>query len=536
MRFTRKRRGAHVLTALLIGILLTFAFSADAAAARDKIIYFTEDQKEEKTGSTASGTAAAENQAPNQTGPEIAAPEQTASENTAPEQTSAENTASDQSASENTASDQTSAGSEDAEKESSSDTEKKSGKTSKKVSKKDTYTYKGVSYKYVYDYKYYTSQSYGKRFAGKPEKAIAYFVKTGMKKQQQAIATFDPKSYRYGCPELREKYRNDYAQYYLHYQKTGHKYKKYRRYVTGVTKMRKPVTKYGKVELKAVYDYEEYLKAYPSVLKTAGDDDHAVLKDFVEKGMKKGRSGRDPEEYPKAASTSSTYKSLQKKIKKTNSFDGTGLIVCIDPGHQARGNYSHEQIGPGSSRTKPKVTSGAYGRYSRKNEYEINLEVSLKLQEELIARGYKVVMTRTTHNVSITNIERAQIANKAHADIMVRIHANDIAGASSLNGVFCYAAGSDNPYLSKKVIARGQRLAVLLRDSQAAKTKQRKGGNMYQNDMTGINWAKMPCAIVEMGYMSNPTEDVRLASSSFQKKIAEGLADGIDKYFLELKK
>ena len=267
MRFTRKRRGAHVLTALLIGILLTFAFSADAAAARDKIIYFTEDQKEEKTGSTASGTAAAENQAPNQTGPEIAAPEQT----------SAENTASDQSASENTASDQTSAGSEDAEKESSSDTEKKSGKTSKKVSKKDTYTYKGVSYKYVYDYKYYTSQSYGKRFAGKPEKAIAYFVKTGMKKQQQAIATFDPKSYRYGCPELREKYRNDYAQYYLHYQKTGHKYKKYRRYATGVTKMRKPVTKYGKVELKAVYDYEEYLKAYPSVLKTAGYDDHAVL-------------------------------------------------------------------------------------------------------------------------------------------------------------------------------------------------------------------------------------------------------------------
>lgn len=512
MRFTRKRRGAHVLTALVIGILLTFAVSADAAAAKDKIIYFTEDQKEEKTESTASETAAAESQASNQTGPEIAAPNQTASDQTAP--------------------DQTEAGSENAEKESSSDTEKKSGKTSKKA----TYTYKGVSYKYVYDYKYYTSQSYGKRFAGKPEKAIAYFVKKGMKKQQQAIATFDPKSYRYGCPELREKYRNDYVQYYLHYQKTGHKYKKYRRYATGVTNMRKPVTKYGKVELKAVYDYEEYLKAYPSVLKTAGDDDHAVLKDFVEKGMKKGRSGRDPEEYPKAASTSSTYKSLQKKIKKTNSFDGTGLIVCIDPGHQACGNYSHEQIGPGSSRTKPKVTSGAYGRYSRKNEYEINLEVSLKLQKELIARGYKVVMTRTTHNVSITNIERAQIANKAHADIMVRIHANDIAGASSLNGVFCYAAGSDNPYLSKKVIARGQRLAVLLRDSQAAKTKQRKGGNMYQNDMTGINWAKMPCAIVEMGYMSNPTEDVRLASSSFQKKIAEGLADGIDKYFLELKK
>ena len=54
--------------------------------------------------------------------------------------------------------------------------------------------------------------------------------------------------------------------------------------------------------------------------------------------------------------------------------------------------------------------------------------------------------------------------------------------------------------------------------------------------MTGINWAKMPCVIVEMGFMSNPSEDVKMAKSSFQKKIAKGLANGIDAYFISIKK
>ena len=49
--------------------------------------------------------------------------------------------------------------------------------------------------------------------------------------------------------------------------------------------------------------------------------------------------------------------------------------------------------------------------------------------------------------------------------------------------------------------------------------------------MTGINWAKMPTCIVEMGFMSNPTEDARLGRDRYQTKIANGLANGIDRYF-----
>lgn len=397
--------------------------------------------------------------------------------------------------------------------------------------------YKGKDYKRVYDFTYYTTnQPTAKKYANNPARALKHFVTYGMKHELQASASFDPKSYRYGCASLRKLYRNDYKQYYLHFMKTGYKKKSFRRYAVGCTKMRKATTKYGTKEFKAIYNYDYYVAKYPSVVKKVGDDDKAVLRYFVKKGLKKKHIAKDPELYPAAKPESKTYKKLAKLQKKGKLHDGTGLIVCIDPGHQAHGDYSHESIGPGSSTTKPRVTSGAYGNWSHKNEYEINLEVSKKLKKELEDRGYKVVMTRTTHNVRISNIQRAGIANKAGADICVRIHANDIDGASSMNGVFCYAAATGNPWVSAKSVRRGQSLANYLRKFQAAATGQNQQPNIYTNDMTGINWAKMPCVIVEMGFMSNPSEDVKMAKSSFQKKIAKGLANGIDAYFISIKK
>ena len=63
------------------------------------------------------------------------------------------------------------------------------------------------------------------------------------------------------------------------------------------------------------------------------------------------------------------------------------------------------------------------------------------------------------------------------------------------------------------------------------KTKIRNRGCVVRNDLTGTNWSKIPVTLIEMGFMSNPKEARNMQNSKFQKKMAKGIADGIDDYF-----
>ena len=205
-------------------------------------------------------------------------------------------------------------------------------------------------------------------------------------------------------------------------------------------------------------------------------------------------------------------------------------IVCIDPGHQDHGMSETEPNGPGSSVMKAKLTTGTEGTATGIPEYQVNLEIGLLLKEELKNRGYAVVMTRETNDVSISNAERAVLAENAGAEAFVRLHCNGSENSSAC-GVVCYAATAANAYLTPEVIEGSEKLAQAILEAQTAATGQKSLGVIAGDDMTGINWASMPVTIVEMGYMSNPDEDRYLSSPEGQAAIVQGIADGIDAFF-----
>ncbi|MBD5095960.1 MAG: hypothetical protein HDT40_02965 [Lachnospiraceae bacterium] len=153
-----------------------------------------------------------------------------------------------------------------------------------------TTVYRGVNYGAVYDYNYYISQyaDVKKAFGGDENAVLAHFVNYGMKEGRQARVDFNVYSYAYKYADLRNAYKNNLKLYYMHYINCG---KREGRIATGTTEIQSCVTKYNGKDYSAVYNGTYYASRYSDIRKVYGLDDEAMLKHFINCGMKEGRQG-----------------------------------------------------------------------------------------------------------------------------------------------------------------------------------------------------------------------------------------------------
>lgn len=203
--------------------------------------------------------------------------------------------------------------------------------------------------------------------------------------------------------------------------------------------------------------------------------------------------------------------------------------VCIDAGHQKKANNGKEPVAPGSKVMKTKVSSGTQGVATKKPEYVLNLEVSLKLGDALAKKGYKVVMTRTKHDVNLSNVQRAQYCNKQKADLSIRIHADGNTNRSVQGMHVLYPSGKVTKAINTK--SKDASSKVLNHLIKNTKAKKLGSGLSPRSDITGFNWSTTPVILIEMGFMSNAAEDRKLATASYQNLIVKGTVDGVNQYF-----
>lgn len=222
---------------------------------------------------------------------------------------------------------------------------------------------------------------------------------------------------------------------------------------------------------------------------------------------------------------------LKKIVPYNSNLPLFGCVIGIDPGHQAHANYDKELISPTGTAKKAKVSSGTYGRFTGVHEYEINLLVAMKLKAKLEELGATVMMTRETHDIDISNAERAVMMNKVPVDCWIRIHANGSNNAS-IHGLFFLVPSLGTMNTDDSAVqTKSCELAEFLLPATISATGAKDLGIIPRHDQTGFSWSSTPVCTIEMGHMTHKEEDHLLVSDDYQEKMAQGLADGFLNYF-----
>ncbi len=218
----------------------------------------------------------------------------------------------------------------------------------------------------------------------------------------------------------------------------------------------------------------------------------------------------------------------------------SGVVIYINAGHQGKGMTEKEPLAPwgpeyngqyNNTVTKTKCTSGTEGRFTHVAEHVVTLQIALKLQALCEEQGATVVMSRTTEDVTKSNVERALEANECGADIALHIHCN---GSENQNasGVEVYVRGEGKKTEAyKKLEDKDYILGLSILEEICKTTGAKKRYVSKSDNYSTINWAEMSSLIIECGFMSNEEEDNLLVTDSYQNKLAQGMLNFLIKEF-----
>lgn len=206
------------------------------------------------------------------------------------------------------------------------------------------------------------------------------------------------------------------------------------------------------------------------------------------------------------------------------------------------------------------------GAVGPRKEYEkvVNLNVSKYLYSILKQRGYKVFLTRN-NDTFIKVMDRTILANEKNADIFISVHTNAVPKekASEISGIETFFLSPARSERAKRVaelenksdiremsnsskdvfleslnrprITASHKLAIDVQAGllQSAKNKYKdiKDSGVREGPFWVLVGAQMPSILVELGYISHPTESKRLYDKDYQQSLANGIANGVDSYF-----
>lgn len=204
-------------------------------------------------------------------------------------------------------------------------------------------------------------------------------------------------------------------------------------------------------------------------------------------------------------------------------------IICIDPGHGIFTQGYKEPIGPGATETKAAFVSGTSGAYQ--TEAEFNLKTAYLLKQMLEDKGATVHMTRIDEKATLSNVGRAEFANGLGCDMVVRIHA-DGSENTSVRGISVLIPGENQYLYDTDILTRSENAGQKVLNALIKSTGADNKGLIKRYDLTGFNWTKVPCILVECGFMSNPEDDMLLADENYRILLAKGITNGLIEYYM----